>query len=274
VQLPSPRGTSAFSSDCKRWSPAPSAQRPALTRAPVPDGLIVTLATDAPRVASTRLNALAFGDSLPPALVLRPGERFQRGKRKLEAILGLLRRQLLGPTPHGPGVGPQRNRCLCATALLHASREPRSRRAPHASWRARCRRRTHTPAGHRAIAIAARASCGWPRPDERIALEDSPVLVAGNDGSDHRVGEEGSAGVSPRAIGSRDRESRPSNRTARRRCVSRDGPTRTPADPSYPRQAGRCSRRQKCSSSSESGSRTSLLDPAGCSSLMAFQQVA
>jgi hypothetical protein len=35
----------------------------------------------------------------------------------------------------------------------------------------------------------------------------------------------------------------------------------------FPRQAGRCSRRQKCSSSSESGSRTSLLDPAGCSRL-------
>jgi hypothetical protein len=112
VQLPSPGGTSAFSSDCPRWSPA-------LTRAPVPDGLIVTLATDAPRASSKRWNAVAFQRFVDAALGLRPGRALSNGKRKLEAILGLLRRQLLGPTPHGPGVGPQRNQCLCATALLH-----------------------------------------------------------------------------------------------------------------------------------------------------------
>jgi hypothetical protein len=44
--------------------------------------------------------------------------------------------------------------------------------------------------------------------------------------------------------------------------------------PCSPRQAGRCSRRQRCSSPNESGAFDALLDLAGCSSLIAPRQVA
>src|ERR1019366_2521101 len=40
----------------------------------------------------------------------------------------------------------------------------------------------------------------------------------------------------------------------------------------FPRQAGRCSRRQRCSSPNESGAFAALLDLAGCSSLIAPRQ--
>jgi hypothetical protein len=44
--------------------------------------------------------------------------------------------------------------------------------------------------------------------------------------------------------------------------------------PCLPRQAGRCSRRQRCSSPNESGAFAALLDLVGCSSLIAPRQVA
>jgi hypothetical protein len=49
---------------------------------------------------------------------------------------------------------------------------------------------------------------------------------------------------------------------------------RSSAEARFPRQAGRCSRRQKCSSPNESGALVALLNPAGCSSLITARQVA